>query len=49
MQFLVNNLENEVEDIWRMEIEPYLEEFFFVDLHKAEQFAWDNVKGKILE
>jgi hypothetical protein len=47
--FLVENLENEVEDIWRMEIEPYLEEYFFDDLHKAEQFAWDNVKDQILE
>jgi hypothetical protein len=45
--FLVDNLENEVEDIWQMEIEPYLEEYFFDNLSKAEQFGWDNVKDKI--
>lgn len=46
--FLVDNLEDEVEDIWRMEIEPYLKEYFFDNLSKAEQFGWDNMKGKIL-
>ncbi len=46
--FLVDNLENEVKDIWQMEIEPYLEEYFFDNLSKAEQFGWDNVKDKIL-
>ena len=46
--FLVDNLEDEVEDIWRMEIEPYLKEYFFENLSKAEQFGWDNMKGKIL-
>lgn len=46
--FLVDNLEDEVEDIWRMEIEPYLKEYFFDNLSKAEQFGWDNLKGKIL-
>jgi hypothetical protein len=46
--FLVDNLENEVEDIWRMEIEPYLEEYFFDNLSKAEQFGWYTVKDKIL-
>lgn len=46
--FLVDNLEDEVEDIWHMEIEPYLEEYFFDNLSKAEQYGWDNVKGKIL-
>lgn len=45
--FLVDNLESEVEDIWQMEIEPYLEEYFFDNLSKAEQFCWDNVKDKI--
>ena len=46
--FLVDNLDDEVEDIWRMEIEPYLEEYFFDNLPKASMFSWDNVKGKIL-
>ena len=46
--FLVDNLETEIEDIWHMEIEPYLEEYFFDNVSKAEQFSWEKVKGKIL-
>lgn len=46
--FLVDNLENDVGDIWRMEIEPYLEEYFFDRLSKAEQFNWDQVKSRIM-
>jgi|GEM_PF-592603 len=46
--FLVDNLENEVEDIWRMEIEPYLEEYFFDNPQKAQSFGWDNVHERIL-
>ena len=44
--FLVDNLEDEIEDIWRMEIEPYLEEYFFDNLSKAEQFGWDKRQGQ---
>jgi 5-methylcytosine-specific restriction protein B len=29
------NLEDEIEDIWSMEIEPYLEEYFFDNRPKA--------------
>lgn len=46
--FLVDNLEDEVQDIWRMEIEPYLEEYFFDNLAKASPFGWDKVKDRIL-
>ena len=45
--FLVDNLETEVEDIWRMEIEPYLEEYFFDNLAKAAPFGWAKVKDRI--
>jgi len=46
--FIVDNLETEVEDIWHMEIEPYLEEYFFDNRSKADQFVWEKVKDKIL-
>lgn len=41
--FLTYNLADELEDIWRMEIEPYLEEYFFDprDRAKADKFRWD--------
>jgi len=45
--FLKENLENEIEDIWRMEIEPYLEEYFFDNHSKAEKFNWETVNGRI--
>ena len=45
--FMVNNLDDEIEDIWTMEIEPYLEEYFFDDPGKSKQFCWENVKDTI--
>lgn len=37
-----------LEDIWRMEIEPYLEEQFFSQREKVEAFRWLSVKSTIL-
>ncbi len=45
--FLRERLEEELEDIWRMEIEPYLEEYFFDQQAKIEQFRWEAVKERI--
>ncbi|MEH1985568.1 MULTISPECIES: McrB family protein [unclassified Nostoc] len=45
--FLTDNLREEIEDIWRMEIEPYLEEYFFNQLEKVDQFRWDEIKSKL--
>lgn len=41
--FLKENLAEDIQDIWKMEIEPYLEEYFFDDLTKMEQFSWNNI------
>jgi 5-methylcytosine-specific restriction protein B len=41
--FLRPDLALHVEDIWRMEIEPYLEEFFFDDLGKIASYRWEAV------
>lgn len=46
--FLTHALGNEIEDIWRMEIEPYLEEYFFDQPDKVKEFSWEKVKGKII-
>jgi 5-methylcytosine-specific restriction protein B len=46
--FLRENLKDQIADIWRMEIEPYLEEFFFDQPDKVDQFRWEKVKDKIL-
>jgi hypothetical protein len=45
--FLRENLPAELADIWQMEIEPYLEEFFFDQRAKYEQFRWPNIQGEI--
>jgi 5-methylcytosine-specific restriction protein B len=47
--FLKHDLENQIEDIWNMEIEPYLEEYFFDQPDKVVQFRWDKVKDEIFE
>ncbi|MFN6478673.1 McrB family protein [Nostoc sp. DedQUE07] len=45
--FLTDNLREDIEDIWRMEIEPYLEEYFFNQLEKVDKFRWDEIKNKL--
>ncbi|MBM3861134.1 MAG: AAA family ATPase [Verrucomicrobia bacterium] len=45
--FLRENLRGELADIWQMEIEPYLEEYFFDQRAKYEQFRWQNIQGEI--
>jgi 5-methylcytosine-specific restriction protein B len=45
--FLVNDLENNIEDIWTMEIEPYLEEYFYDQPEKIKNFRWSEIKNKL--
>lgn len=45
--FLRKELEEELPDIWRMEIEPYLEEYFFDQRDKMDQFRWDKIKNHV--
>ena len=33
----------QIEDIWQMEIEPYLEEYFFDQPENAEKFRWERI------
>ena len=46
--FLKEDLADQIEDIWRMEIEPYLEEYFFDQQDKTEAFRWEKVGKEIL-
>ena len=46
--FLRKDIENEIEDIWCMEIVPYLEEFFFDQEEAVESFRWIRVRDQIL-
>lgn len=46
--FLRRDVGQQLEDIWKMEIEPYLEEYFFDQRDTAKEFYWDKVKDKVL-
>jgi len=45
--FMIENLDIHLRDVWKMEIEPYLEEYFFDDRDKVEEFRWENIKDRI--
>jgi hypothetical protein len=45
--FLTAELPEHIEDIWRMEIYPYLEECFFDQRDKLSRFRWDAIKGRV--
>lgn len=45
--FLHWNLAEQLEDIWRMEIEPYLEEYFFDQPEKVAAFRWETIKDQV--
>ncbi|MEG4916189.1 MULTISPECIES: AAA family ATPase [unclassified Microcoleus] len=45
--FLTKTLAEDIQDIWEMEIEPYLEEYFFDNLEKMDEFLWENIKTKL--
>lgn len=47
--FLRPDLAIQIEDVWRMEIEPYLEEYFFDRVEKVDVFRWDVIGGTITE
>ncbi len=46
--FLDENLAENLEDIWRMEIEPYLEEYFFDQSDRMKWYRWERVKGTVM-
>jgi 5-methylcytosine-specific restriction enzyme B len=46
--FMSNNLKKEIEEIWRMEIETYLEEYFFGQPNAVSAFRFDVLKSKLM-
>ncbi|NUM48230.1 MAG: hypothetical protein HUU38_26285, partial [Anaerolineales bacterium] len=46
--FLRPHLAAELEDIWRTEIEPYLEEYFFDQPEMVEAFRWERVQRSLM-
>lgn len=45
--FMQRDLQSSIEDIWRMEIEPYLEEYFFDRPDAVNSFRWAQIEGKL--
>ncbi|MDB9373020.1 McrB family protein [Nodularia sphaerocarpa] len=45
--FLTPDLREDIEDIWKMEIEPYLEEYFFNNIEKVDEFRWDKIEQQL--
>jgi 5-methylcytosine-specific restriction protein B len=45
--FLQKELADHIEDIWTMEIEPYLEEYFFDNPDKVKSFRWVSIKDNL--
>ena len=46
--FLREDIDDQIEDVWCMEIEPYLEEYFFDQSEKVASFRWDKI-GPLIE
>jgi MoxR-like ATPase len=44
--FLRGDLPQQLADIWRTEIEPYLEEYFFDQPQQVDAFRWQRVAGR---
>ncbi|MGB5099685.1 MAG: AAA family ATPase, partial [Methanothrix sp.] len=45
--FLREDLKEEIEGIWRMEIEPYLDEYFFDNRKSADKFRWEGIRSSL--
>lgn len=45
--FMNDDLDDTIEDIWKLEVKPYLDEYFFDSPQKVEQFAWDAVESRV--
>ncbi|MBO3459463.1 AAA family ATPase [Aetokthonos hydrillicola Thurmond2011] len=45
--FLRSDLADQIDNIWQLEIEPYLEEYFFDQPSKVDLFRWNEIKKQI--
>jgi len=47
--FMRPDIAEQLPDVWSMEIEPYLEEYFFDQQATVDDFRWDIVEKKLRE
>ncbi|MEM8488972.1 MAG: AAA family ATPase, partial [Bacteroidota bacterium] len=45
--FLRKDLSQHIEEIWRFEVEPCIEEAFYNDVEKVESFRWNKMKRRL--
>ncbi len=45
--FLRKDLHRHIEEIWRFEVEPCIEEAFYNDVEKVESFRWSKMKRRL--
>jgi 5-methylcytosine-specific restriction protein B len=45
--FLDKNLAQSLPEIWQLEIEPYLEEYFFSNRETVDRFRWDAIQAQL--
>ncbi len=45
--FLVDDLPTQIKDIWELEIYPYLEEYFFDQPAKLQNYTWHYVRDRL--
>ncbi len=45
--FLRKDLHRHIEEIWRFEVEPCIEEAFYNDMEKVESFRWSKMKRRL--
>jgi 5-methylcytosine-specific restriction enzyme B len=46
--FFLPNPDTDLEGVWRTEIEPYLEEYFFDQPHEVTALSWGAIRGEVL-
>src|SRR5690606_20344953 len=45
--FLRSDLDEHLEDIWQLEIEPYLVEYFFDQPQKLASYRWETIRERL--
>jgi 5-methylcytosine-specific restriction protein B len=46
--FLQEGIDCVIEQVWRMEIEPYLEKYFIAKPYVMKDYRWESVKARVL-
>jgi len=47
--FLTKTLNRDLKDIWKTEVEPYLEEYFFDQRENVEDYRWERIAEDVLQ